>query len=323
MREVCDVIAYGDTVLDIIVYLESHDLRLGDSSIIVKEAYISPGGAAANTAVALSRLGFSVCLVTTLGSDIIGRILLDDLIREGVKIKYVKTITNKESGFVISIVQSGDTRTLLSYRGVCSDNIVNVNDIEKDIKHANIIYTSGYVFNNVDHGSSVLKLFKTAHEYNVRTFLELGGAGDSHTLLIKELLNIVDYVSLNKYEVTSLMQEPDVYSSTIKLYELLRPRAIFIKAGNEGSLVFDGYKLSKIKPCVVKPLDPTGCGDAFNAGVILGLLRGLNPVQSALLGNIMGAYKSMGHSARFLPKSLVELTEFARLKCGVSIEITM
>ncbi|MEM1713791.1 MAG: carbohydrate kinase family protein, partial [Desulfurococcaceae archaeon] len=173
MQKTCDVLLYGDTMLDIVLHLDDQ-LEFSEVFHVAKNVYISPGGAAANTAVALSRLGITSCLISTTGSDFIGTYFLRDLLGEGVSTKYIKTINGK-SGLVISFVTNRNEKVLLSYRGVCYENTISTSGILNDLRKTKLVYVSGYVFNNVDKGSSAVELLRFAHDNKVETFLELDG----------------------------------------------------------------------------------------------------------------------------------------------------
>lgn len=56
-----------------------------------------------------------------------------------------------------------------------------------------------------------------------------------------------------------------------------------------GTLQIDGLDVNKLLGAA--PADPTGCGDAFRGGLLFGLARGASLLDSARLGNIMGAIK--------------------------------
>ncbi|MEM0199111.1 MAG: PfkB family carbohydrate kinase [Desulfurococcaceae archaeon] len=140
---------------------------------------------------------------------------------------------------------------------------------------------------------------------NLLSALELGGNEKTSARNLFALRNLVDYVSLNVHELYSLTGTGDLAIAVEKLYTLLEPRAMFIKAGEKGSFVYNGKDLIEIPSCRVSSVDPTGCGDAFNAGVIYGVLRKLDLSKAALIGNIMSAYKVLGLGARHLPRSVM------------------
>ena len=106
-----------------------------------------------------------------------------------------------------------------------------------------------------------------------------------------ELLDFVDraaWVALNDYEAQLLC---DRTGKT--LAELARGvRAIVVTQGAKGSQIFTAGKTLQIpaaKPGAVK--DPTGCGDAYRAGLLYGLLHGMDWETTGRLGALMGAVK--------------------------------
>jgi adenosine kinase len=68
--------------------------------------------------------------------------------------------------------------------------------------------------------------------------------------------------------------------------------AVVVTRGGEGSAVFADGRRIDVKP--VEPgavVDPTGCGDAFRAGLLYGMARRWSWEKSARLGSVMGAIK--------------------------------
>ncbi len=67
---------------------------------------------------------------------------------------------------------------------------------------------------------------------------------------------------------------------------------VFQTLGKKGCRVFTKHNSTLINPVEVsKAIDPTGCGDAFRAGVLYALSRGFSPEESACLGNVLGSIK--------------------------------
>ncbi len=68
--------------------------------------------------------------------------------------------------------------------------------------------------------------------------------------------------------------------------------ALIITRGGDGSTLVTRNReehIEAVKPTAV--LDPTGCGDAYRAGLIYGLLNNLDLVTSCRIGSVMGAFK--------------------------------
>ena len=75
-----------------------------------------------------------------------------------------------------------------------------------------------------------------------------------------------------------------------------RCSAYVVTRGAQGSLVYVGERVIEIPPArPARVVDPTGCGDAYRAGVLYGLVRGLDWETTGRLGSLMGALKIAHH----------------------------
>ena len=106
-----------------------------------------------------------------------------------------------------------------------------------------------------------------------------------------ELLAFIDqaaYVTVNDYEAQMLQ------SRTGQSMEALaqRVRALIVTRGAEGSIVHAGgrrIEIPSVKPQAV--VDPTGCGDAYRAGLLYGIARGMDWEVTGRLASLIGAIK--------------------------------
>lgn len=88
-----------------------------------------------------------------------------------------------------------------------------------------------------------------------------------------QFVDMADYVCVNDYEAKLLMSRTELSVDQIRR----RVRAFVVTKGAEGSEIHAGGKVYEIP--VVKPsrvVDPTGCGDAYRAGLLYGLAEGLD-----------------------------------------------
>ena len=197
--------------------------------------------------------------------------------------------------------------TIIGFRGanayinLSSDE---VNEVLRDVIHVHI---SGYTGLNNDGGSFMLKLARISKELGMSVSVDLEGIAIHKKNLVNRLRGTVDYVMLNGDELKYLSGCEDIEEGLNKLDNTLKPKAIFLKLGPRGSMVYYGGVITKVEPFKVRAIDSTGAGDAFNAGVIYGLLRGLEPTEAAKIGNAMGAYACLGSGARYLPRGIDEL----------------
>ena len=105
---------------------------------------------------------------------------------------------------------------------------------------------------------------------------------------LTQFIELADYVTVNDYEA-ELLQE-----RTGKSIEQMarQVKALIATLGAKGSVIHAGGKKYDI-PCV-KPeavLDPTGCGDAFRAGLLYGITHGMDWAVTGRLASLIGALK--------------------------------
>jgi adenosine kinase len=105
---------------------------------------------------------------------------------------------------------------------------------------------------------------------------------------IAEFLGLATYVAVNDYEGKMLEEK-----TGRKLEELARQvEALVCTLGSKGSLIFAGAQRYEV-PCVPadKVVDPTGCGDAYRAGLLYGLAHGWDWPATGRLSSVLGAIK--------------------------------
>ncbi|MHB0888548.1 carbohydrate kinase family protein [Acidithiobacillus sp.] len=109
---------------------------------------------------------------------------------------------------------------------------------------------------------------------------------DGETLL--RLIDRADYLTVNDYECK--LVEARTGLSTAALSQRLR--ALVITRGEHGSVIHtDGREIHIPAARPMAVTDPTGCGDAYRAGLLFGLDRGLDWETSGRVASLMGAYK--------------------------------
>src|SRR5690606_7885356 len=102
------------------------------------------GGSPANTAVGAARLGLKAGLITRVGADHMGRFIREELTREGVDVRGVKSDPERLTALVILGIRDPDSFPLIFYRENCADMALDQGDIEPDyIRAAACVLLSG------------------------------------------------------------------------------------------------------------------------------------------------------------------------------------
>ncbi len=107
----------------------------------------------------------------------------------------------------------------------------------------------------------------------------------------EELLDFVekaDYIAVNDYEAELLQERTGCTLDALAG----KTKALIMTLGAQGSVIYaDGKKIEI--PCVTPKeiVDPTGCGDAYRAGLLYGIANNMDWQTTGQLGSLMGALK--------------------------------
>jgi adenosine kinase len=103
------------------------------------------------------------------------------------------------------------------------------------------------------------------------------------------------YIALNDYEAQLFQDRTGLTAEKIAEYV----DALIITRGSEGSYIYTDGKRIDI-PCAKaeKLVDPTGCGDAYRAGLIHGILQGKDWETTGRIASLMGAIKIAEHGTQ-------------------------
>lgn len=105
---------------------------------------------------------------------------------------------------------------------------------------------------------------------------------------IKRFLELATYVTVNDYESEMLRSKADLSIEQVTAMV----DAYIVTRGARGSLIHTGGKVIEVPSARPKALlDPTGCGDAYRAGLIYGLQNNLDWETTGRVASLMGAIK--------------------------------
>lgn len=222
---------------------------------------LHPGGSASNSAIMIRTLGSSVCLLSAVGKDEFGRLVLSDLKKNGIDPSSVKTFRNCATGVGISIISSGGEKSMLVYRGANSElGMVDVSEAEvRDSKH---IFVASLV-SEKNYG-----MFKRILELS-RKYKKPVVFAPSITMLhswmpeLKKLRPHFDIVIMNYEEGSYYTGKSDVH----EILDSLPGKVCVVTKDVEGAYAVEKNggrcRYFRIQSVPVKIADTTGAGDAF------------------------------------------------------------
>jgi len=133
---------------------------------------------------------------------------------------------------------------------------------------------------------------------------------------LEEFLGQASYLAVNDYE-GKLLEE----RTGRKLEDVAAGlKALFLTRGAEGSVIYaDGRRIDI--PCVqaTQLLDPTGCGDAYRAGVLYGIAEGFDWEKTGRLASLMGSIKIASRGGQNHSVSREEIQRLFRRNFGYEL----
>lgn len=253
------------------------------------------GGSSANMGVQLTKYGGSCSLLTRVSNDALGKFAINQLDSYGVKSDLVK-LEDNESRISFAIVESTvvDHQSII-YRHKAADLFLNKNDIENsNLQNYECILITGTSLAAEPSRSAVLYALKLAKEKNIPVIMDIDYrpyTWESEDKA-KEIYNLAgDYCSGiigNDDEFAILSGNYDDGLSYAKKISRNCDLVIY-KMGEKGSITFaNNEKITRgIYP--VKPLKPTGAGDAFMGSLIGAILKNYDLQKAIEIGSAAAA----------------------------------
>jgi len=280
------VIALGDINVDIIAHFSSYPGKGEDA--LAHSTEIHCGGSAANTAIALARMGIETSLISRVGPDSWALKALGCLSEAGVDPRGLQRDPAAMTGMMYVIVTPDGERTILGHRG--ANVLTDPGQIrEEDLSGADVFHLSGYALLTEPQRSAALVALEMACRHGLTVTLDPGMALPQVALdELRHLLPVVNILlpSLGEARYLTGLANPEACACTLLDQGV---DVVALKLGADGCLVSSDRGSFLVPGFAVETRDSTGAGDSFAAGFIAGFLGGLDWRSAAVLGNAMGA----------------------------------
>ena len=279
---ICGSMAY-DSIMVFNDYFKNHILpdQIHKLSVAfyVPELKRNFGGTAGNIAYNLSLLNTSALIMATVGEDF--QTYVERLSKQEINQDYIKIIPDTLTAQAYITTDLDDNQITAFHPGAMTQSHKNsINSITENIDLA-IIAPDGKD-GMIQHASECIK----------KNIPFLFDPGQGLPMFDKdELMLFIDqakYIAVNDYELQLILDK-----TKITLKELADSvDALIVTKGSQGSVIHSQNEIINIDAIPVKtPVDPTGCGDAFRAGLIYGIVNNFNWEKSGQLASVMGAIK--------------------------------
>lgn len=248
----------------------------GQSLNQVKSWTAYPGGAPANTACALVKLGTGSAFIGCVGQDSLGDSLIQLLQTVGVNVSGVQRNSTFPTRQVYVLRQANGDRNFAGFTSSQPSAFADAYLQEQNLSEKLFLDAEYLVIGTLELAYSatrqaVLRALELAERYHIKTILDVNrrpmfweDEAEAKSLIAK-LWPYIDFVKLTKEEALWLFDKTDAGAISYSLGSV------------EGVLISDGegevsYCLSdhegRVQPFDLTAVDATGAGDAFTAGFI-------------------------------------------------------
>jgi sugar/nucleoside kinase (ribokinase family) len=285
------VATVGVHIVDILARPIEH-IPEGQDTVLVEQIRLTAAGAAAGTAVDLVKLGNSVVTMGAAGDDELGDFLVAVLSKRGVDVSRLVRRTGEQTAASILPIRPDGGRPSFHVPGA---NLgVTYADLDPDVlRGVRAIHLGGM---DVTFGLGDPAFFALLDEVRASgTIIIMDLLSEMPDLLgmARAFLPHVDYVLPNESQALLMTGASDVGEAARALLAD-GPRGVLVTLGAAGSLVVTPEGAETVPALKVDVSDTTGCGDAYCAGFLTGLLHGQDVLTAARWGTAAAARVATG-----------------------------
>lgn len=258
---------------------------------IVENFEVTLGSSSAITAGRLAQLGMNVKFVSVVGRDQFGEYCTARLKELGVHTEHVVSIEDEKTGITVSLSNPAN-RSLLTYMGTISKVNPSIIPAELFTEAEHIHFGSYFLQEGMQlHWQSI---FMKAKQKGITTSFDTGWDPKEqwHRRNIDQLLTYTDLFMPSETEIEHIYKLSDFE----ELSDVLKKERgkVIIKRGKKGSsLLNQENQWIHAAPFEVEPLDTTGAGDSFNAGLIYAFISGKADKEMLAFANACGAISTL------------------------------
>ncbi|GLT32882.1 hypothetical protein SLA2020_075140 [Shorea laevis] len=271
------IVSFGEMLIDFVPDVAG--VSLAESTGFLK----APGGAPANVACAITRLGGSSAFIGKVGDDEFGRMLEDILKQNGVNSEGVCFDKEARTALAFVTLKTNGEREFMFYRNPSADMLLKESELNMGlIKNAKIFHYGSISLISEPCRSAHMAAMKAAKNagillsYDPNVRLPLWPSPEAARDGIKSIWSYADFVKVSDDEVAFLTngdpQKEDVvlslWGNNLKL--------LLVTDGEKGCRYFTKNFKGKVEGFSVKAVDTTGAGDAFVGAFLVAMAKDPN-----------------------------------------------
>jgi fructokinase len=268
-----DIICLGEALVDMIS--TAPGLNLVQSPQFEKAA----GGAPTNVAAGCAILGASAGLIAQVGKDACGEYLRQTLLDVGVDLRHFLVTPDHATQIAFVALDERGVPDFAFHVKRSADQMLEPKMLEAAyLREAHIFHFGSITLIGEPARSATLAALELALEEGLLVSLDpnirapLWPSMEQAYDTIREVIPHCDFLKVSEQEMTFLTGHEGLDDGAAALHDL-GPEIVAVTRGPLGSIICDGENILEVPAFRVPVLDTTGCGDAFVAATLVGMLE--------------------------------------------------
>ncbi|KAL8148197.1 putative fructokinase-7 isoform X2 [Apium graveolens] len=273
------VVCFGEMLIDFVPTVGGVSLAEADA---FKKA---PGGAPANVAVGISRLGGSSAFIGKIGEDEFGCMLADILKENKVDNSGIRFDPAARTALSFVTLRSDGEREFMFFRNPSADMLFRKSELDINLIQKATIFHYGSISLIEEpcrsthlYAMEVAKRSGCILSYDPNLRLALWPSADAARDGIMSIWDQADVIKVSEDEVSFLTGGDDPYDDNVVLRNLYHSnlKLLLVTEGSEGCRYYTKEFKGRVSGLKVKTVDTTGAGDAFVGAILNNLASDLN-----------------------------------------------
>lgn len=267
-----DIICLGEALIDFVA------VESGKKLIEVESFKKIAGGAPANVAVGVSKLGKKSAFLGRLGDDEFGYFLKNKIKETGVDCSQLQFDKQARTGLAFISLPTPNTREFLFYRNPSADMRLDSEEFDSGfIEKTKVFHFGSITLINEPGRSSTLKAVKIAKDsgaiisYDPNLRLNLWPDPKTAKKEINATLLLADIVKVNDEELFFLTGKDDIKKAMDDILSK-GPRLCLVTQGEKGCCYKTNNYFGKFNAYKVDAVDSNGCGDSFVSSMLVKII---------------------------------------------------
>lgn len=261
------IICFGELLIDFVPTVNG--VSLAEAPAFKK----APGGAPANVAAGLAKLGHNAAFLGKVGDDEFGRMLANVLKNAEVDTSLMSFDTHARTALAFVTLKANGEREFMFYRHPSADMLLTENEVDMQaVRNASILHYGSISLIAEPCRSTHLKILDEAKKarlflsYDPNLRLPLWDSAEAAKAGILSIWKTADIIKISDEELVFLTGEDTDASAKSLMFDGLK--LLIVTEGPNGARYYTPGFAGKVGGFEVEAIDTTGAGDAFVAGLL-------------------------------------------------------